>query len=218
MKKWLLTLLIIALAYIVFSGEFFIEARGAIFSSMQDRLAHKNELSYIREKNQQLEIEVLNLREGHLLVDNKKGINAKVFSVYPFADRSKIIVNAGKEQGVEIGSAVTSGNILVGRVIETARRTSVVQTVFDSRFQIPARIGEAEIDALYTGGMRPKLRIIDTNDPPQYGEIVVSASPELPYGLGIGKILYVSEGVMKEAVIEPFLEIKKIRNVFIIAI
>jgi len=217
MKKWLLTLLIIAGAYIVFSGEFFIEAKGVIFSSIQGGLTHKNELSYVREKNQQLEVEILNFRKGNLLVDNEKGINAKVFSVYPFADRSKIIVNAGKEQGVEIGSAVTSGNILVGKVIETARRTSVIQTVFDSQFEIPVRIGEAEIDALYTGGMRPKLRIIDANDPPQYGEIVVSASPELPYGLGIGKILYVSEGVMKEAVIEPFLEIKKIRNVFISA-
>ncbi len=215
MQKWLLMLLIIASIYIVFSGEFFIEAKGAIFSSMQGGLTHENELSYIREKNQQLEIEILNLRKGNLLADNEKGISAKVFSLYPFADRSKIIVNAGKEQGVEIGSTVKSGNILIGKVIGTARRTSVVQTIFDAQFEIPVRIGEAEIDALYTGGMRPKLRIIDANDPPQYGEIVVSASPELPYGLGIGKILYVSEGVMKEAIIEPFLEIKKIRNVFI---
>jgi len=215
MKKWLLMLLIIVLVYIVFSGEFFIEGRGMIFSAIRDNLAHESELNYLRNKNQQLEIDILNLKKGNLLVNNEKGVNAKVFSLYPFADRSKIIVNIGKDQGVEIGSAVTSGNILVGRVIETARRTSVVQTVFDSQFEIPVRIGETEIDALYTGGMRPKLRIIDANDPPQYGEIVISASSELPYGLGIGKILYISEGVMKEAVIEPFLEIKKIRNVFI---
>jgi len=215
MKKWLLMLLIIAGIYIIFSGEFFVERKGAIFSVLRGKLVHENELNYIRERNQQLEIEILNLRKGILLTEDKKGINAKVFSVYPFADRSKIIVNSGKEQGVEIGSAVTSGNILVGRVMETARRTSVVQTVFDSQFEIPVRIGEAEIDALYTGGMRPKLRIIDANEPPQYGEIVVSASPELPYGIGLGKILYISEGALKEATVEPFLEIKKIRNVFI---
>ena len=218
MKKWLLTLLIIVGVYILFSGEFFIKGRGIIFSAMRDNLAYESELNYLRNKNQQLATEILNLRKGNQLIENKLGIYAKVFSLYPFADRSKIIVNAGTEQGVEIGAAVTDGNILVGRIIEATRRTSVVQTIFDSRFEIPVRIGEAETDALYTGGMRPKLRIIDANEPPQYGEIVVSASPELPYGLGIGRILYVSEGVLKEATIQPFLEIKKIRNVFIVTI
>jgi len=215
MKKWLLMLLMIAGIYVIFSSEFFIEKRGAFFSVIQGKLVHENEFNYIREKNKQLEIEVLNLRKEVLLTENKKGINAKVFSIYPFSDRSKIIVNAGTEQGVEIGDTVTDGNILVGRIIEAMKRTSVVQTIFDSQFIIPVRIGEAETDALYTGGMRPKLRIIDANEPPQYGEIVVSASPELPYGIGIGKIIYISEGVLKEAIVKPFLEIKKIRNVFI---
>jgi len=217
MKRWLFALIILAGAYAVLSGEFLIEGKGRMFALIRESFSSEGEADYLREKNQELEIELLNLKKGNSSIGALGGIEAKVFSAYPFSDRSELIVGAGSENGVKNGDAVIYGNILVGKVREAGKRTSVVQTVFDPEFEIPVRIGETETDALYVGGMNPKLNMIDSAEAPKCGELVVCASSDLPYGLGMGRTLEISEGLLKEASIEPLLEIKKIRNVIIVA-
>lgn len=217
MKRWLFALIILAGAYAVLSGEFLIEGKGRMFALIRESFSSEGEADYLREKNQELEIELLNLKKGNPSIGDIGGIEAKVFSAYPFSDRSELVVGAGSEDGVKNGDAVIYGNVLVGKVKEAGKRTSVVQTVFDPEFEIPVRIGETETDALYVGGMNPKLNMIDSAEAPKCGELVVCASSDLPYGLGMGRTLEISEGLLKEASIEPLLEIKKIRNVLIVA-
>ncbi|MFA4999491.1 MAG: rod shape-determining protein MreC [Parcubacteria group bacterium] len=216
MKKWLLALISIVGAYAVFSGEFLIEGKGLLFAFIREGLSSNNETNYLREKNQELEIEVLNLKNGNPSLSGVAGVPAKVFSAYPFADRSELTISAGSAMGVEIGNAVIYGNVLVGKIKEISKRTSVVQTVFDPKFEIPVRIGEAETDALYVGSMNPKLNMIDTNKSPKCGELVICAAKDLPYGLGVGRTLEISDGLFKEASLEPLLEIKELRNVFVV--
>lgn len=217
MKKWIFALIILAGVYAVLSGEFLIEGKGRMFAFVRDSFGSEGEADYLREKNQELEIELLNLRKGNSSITEISGIEAKVFSAYPFSDRSELVVNAGTDRGVEPGDAVVYGNVLVGKIKEAGKRTSVVQTVFDPEFEVPVRIGETETDALYVGGMNPKLNMIDSAEAPKCGEIVICASSELPYGLGMGRTLEISEGLLKEASLEPLLEIKKIRNVLIVS-
>ncbi|MFA5052536.1 MAG: rod shape-determining protein MreC [Parcubacteria group bacterium] len=217
MKKWLLVLIIIAGAYAVLSGEFLIEGKGTFLAFVRESLSAEGEKDYLREKNQSLEIELLNLKKGNPETGERKGTEAKVFSVYPYADRSELTLNAGSEKGISEGDIVLLGNALVGQIKEVRKRTSIAQTVFDPEFEIPVRIGEAETDALYIGGMDPKLKMIDSDKPIPPGEIIVSAASSLPYGLGIGRTLQVSEGLLKEASVEPMFEIKNLRNVLIVS-
>jgi cell shape-determining protein MreC len=216
MKKWIFALLVLIGSYAVLSGEFLIEGKGRLFAFVREGLSSEGEADYLREKNQELEIELLNVKKGNASISGLQGIEAKVFSAYPFSGRSELVVSAGSEQGVKPGDAVVYEKVLVGKVKEADRNTSVIQTVFDPEFEVPVRIGEAETDALYVGGMNPKLNMIDSAEAPKCGEIVICASSELPYGLGMGRTLEISDGLLKEASLEPLLEIKKIRNVLII--
>jgi rod shape-determining protein MreC len=217
MKKWLFALVMLIGVYAVISGEFLIESKGKMFAFIRESFSSEGEADYLREKNQKLELELLNLKNGNRSLGEKNGTEAKVFSAYPFSDRSEIVIGAGSDDGVIVGDAVVYEGILVGRIKETGRRTSVVQTVFDPEFETPVRIGETETDALYIGGMNPKLNMIDSTDPPGQGELVYSATSDFPYGLGMGRILEISQGSLKEASLEPLLEIKKIRNVVIVS-
>jgi len=217
MKKWLLALLVSVGIYAALSGEFFIEGKGSMLASVREGFSGESETDYLREKVQELEIEVLNLKKGNpSSVVSFEGVDAKVYSAYPFADRSELMINAGSDRGLIVGQAVVKGNVLIGRIKEVKKRTSVVQTVFDPEFQIPVRIGEKEVDALYGGGMNPRLNLIDVAEPLPSGEMVISAADGIPYGLGMGHTTQVKEGLLKEASIEPLFEVKDIRNVTVV--
>jgi len=214
MKKWLIPLIVLISAYVLFSGELIIQARERLlYFFRRDNL--NTEIEYLRNKNQALEIEIFNLRNNNVLLDNTEDVNARVFARYPFTDRSKIIINIGSENGIEIGDTARINNTLIGRVETVYKRTSVIQTIFDSEFRIPVRIGTEELDALYVGGINPRLTMISTDALLQYGDLVVSASSDFPYGLGIGSVLQVFEGATREASVRPLFEIKAIRNVSI---
>jgi rod shape-determining protein MreC len=217
MKKWLLVSIITICAYAVLSGEFLIEGKGAVLGLVRESLSGNGEIEYLREKNQELEIELLNLKKGNLDINfTENSVSAKVYSAYPFADRSELIINVGENKEIKPGMAVVRNNALIGKIKDVKKRTSVVQTVFDQEFQIPVRIGEEEIDALYVGGMNPKLNLIDSNKDICQGKMIVSSASGIPYGLGIGYTIKIKEGVLKEASVEPLFELKDIKNVSII--
>ncbi len=212
-------LIILIGAYVLLSSEFFISSKGGALLLIRGATAIDSEITELREKNKALEIVILNLKVANPAIydlTTEKGVRAKVFSAYPFADRSKLTVNTGSKHGVEVGDAVILANSLVGRVMETHTRISIVQTIFDPEFKIPVRIGDGELDALYIGGVTPRLNMISANASPQYGELVLAVSPELPYGLGMGRVLQVTEGPLRGASIRPLFEIKEIRDVFIL--
>jgi len=202
--------------YALFSGEAFIEKKGMILASVSGSFGSSGEVEYLKEKNQRLELEMLNLKKGNPKVIPDRTIEAKVFSVYPFSNRSEVLINIGSDKGIKVGSAVIGNGFLVGRVKEIRGDISVVTTVFDNDFKLPVRVGDKEIDALYIGGLNPRLDLIDATCGVSSGDLAVSASSDLPYGIGVARIVKVTEGVMKEAVVLPLFEVKDLRNVFVV--
>lgn len=215
-RKWIIVLIVGAGIYMGLSGESFIERKGMILASVSGSFGSADEIAYLKEKNQKLELEVLNLKQRN--PSPPEGlIDAKVFSVYPFSGRSEMVVSVGSDDGVEVGSAVIGEGFLVGRIKEVKRDMSVVTTIFDSDFKLPVRIGESQVDALYVGGLNPRLDLIDKCAGIAGGSIAISASSEMPYGLGVARTMKVSEGVMQEADALPLFEVKDLRNVFVVA-
>ncbi len=218
-KKWIFAGLIAVGIYALLSGESFIRQKGLILASVSQSVSSDEggELAYLKGEKERLEIELLNSRcSNDDVLKEREGISAKVYSGYPFADKSEILINVGLKNGIEVGSVVVANNSLVGKIKEVYRETSIVSTVMDQGMKIPARIGEKEIDALYVGGLHPRLELIDSKEPIVGGEIIISADPNLPYGLGLGKTTSVKDGLIKEADIEPAVEIKSLRDVSVI--
>lgn len=217
-KKWGTALVLGLITYFIFSGEFFVSNKGHLFATVaQGFYGVSDEIQRLKDENQQLKLENLNLKSGILKRAQTSSMAAKVYSLYPFINRSEMLIGSGYDDGVRVGNVVVSGNYMIGVVKSAYKGTSVVQTIFDSSFKIPVRVGEKEVDALYLGGLDPRLDLIDDKQEINQGDLIISASKEIPYGLGIGKISAVKGGIVKKAGVEPLFEIKKLRDVSIFA-
>lgn len=218
MRRWVLPIILSLGVYISLSGEWFTLNKGVVFAFVSDRFGRLSELDYLRDKNKQLEVEILRLKSAASAIVSVSGdpLKAKVFSLYPFSNRSELMISAGSAAGVNPGDVVTSGNFLVGRVSDVGRNMSVVQTVFDRNFKIPVRIGEKEINALYVGGLEPRLEMIDSKDGLPCCEVIFTSAAGYPYGLGVGRVKKVNGDLIKTADVEPLFDIKNLREVGIL--
>lgn len=165
-------------------------------------LLYRNSDSTTREQDlllrvQSLEAERVSLRAIQNSIAYDKGQAAFVFARYPFNAKQEIVVSIGSESGVSVGDiAIVPANgpdgqptgILLGKVTKTFDHTSVVQTIFDSKFEMAVRVGERSVEALLKGGSTPHITLIPRRSMVQKGDIVYSASQSLPYGMAIGAI------------------------------
>lgn len=161
-------------------------------------------------------------------------IPAVVYSRYPFNFKNQFLVNAGTMHGVSVNAAVTfggstlrdasgqaaltTGGVLVGKVVKAFDDMALIHTVFESEFQTPVRIGDAGIEALFKGGNLPKAVFIPIKSEVQKGDIIYSSSPDFPYGLPIGEIADVimsADQLFKEATIAFAYDINAIQAVLI---
>ena len=116
-----------------------------------------------------------------------------VYARYPVNARSEFLIDAGTQDGIGIGKAVvieaaTSSYVLIGRVQSVANDTAVVQTVFDSAFRMPVRVGPHGYDGLLVGGVNPVVTSISKNVAVQMGNVVESADASSTYGLPIAEV------------------------------
>ncbi len=115
-------------------------------------------------------------------------LRAMVYSRYPMNFKNEFLIDIGKNEGVSAGKAVMFGGILIGKIEKTFDDTALVETVFDSRFQTPVRIGAEGIDALFKGGSLPQVGLITLKSATANGDIIYSASPDFPYALAMGEL------------------------------
>lgn len=216
-NNWLLVVAVAFGIYLVIGGESVLSNRDRLLSFALGSTV-PSELDNLRNHNLELEAQLLNLK-----IDNQKKqhgkVTAKVYSLYPFANRSELTINKGEDAGLKEGMAVVLENsILVGKIKVVYKNSSVVQTIFDKNFKIPVRIGEQETDAFYNGGFTAKLSLIDAKSSADENDFIIAADKELPYGLVLGKLKDVSDnGPLKEAKLQPLYELKNLRNVVVIA-
>ena len=115
-------------------------------------------------------------------------IYAPVFARYPFSFKDEIIIGKGSNDGVSVNMAVVTQGVLIGRVKIVKEKYSLVQTVFDSKFELPVRLGSKGTPALLIGGFVPKITLIPRTEHITRGTAVYGASLDLPYGIPIGEI------------------------------
>lgn len=164
----------------------------------------RTERERLRTENEKLKADIALLEQvrNYMPRGSQNSIPAFVYSKYPFNLKNEILISIGEEQGVKVGQTVVFQGLFLGKVINVFDSSAVVQTIFDSRFALAAKVGEGAIDALLKGGDEPKLTLVVKNAQIKEGESIYSAAPGVPYGLPIG---HVREYRMKEG--DPFGEV-----------
>jgi len=219
MKKFpIIGLLVLLASLIIYSGSLFdfkLSTSHSLNNSIRTIFSGKDGLEE--------RIELLETENRHLNSLLNEGVeredSIKVYSSHPFNSRGEIAIAAGRNRGIETGDVVVySGNILVGQVRSVFEYSSIVTTIFDSSWEVQARIGESEIDALMQGGNEPKMTLIPKDEHIQAGDIVLVAGKNFPYGLElgfVGETNDVSGDVFQEAILEPSFKVKDLRDVSI---
>ena len=159
-------------------------------------------------------------------------VYAFVYSRYPFNVKNELLVDAGRARGVAEGDmalipydapARTEPKIqgsFLGVVKEVREATSIVQTIFDARFERAVRIGSEGVDALISGGNEPRVTLIPKRASVEKGTIVYAASPDLPYGIPIGtleEIVPSSDALFREAKLSLGYEANEIKVLRIVS-
>ena len=157
-------------------------------------------------------------------------VPALVYSRYPFNLKQELVVAAGSAQGVRAGDAVVipvdasssahvTQVILVGKVSAVFSDTSVVQTIFDPRFQTAVRVGHNGAESLLVGGVTPHLTLIAKNASVNENDAVFSAVPEFPYGIAVGTakdIHLQKDELFEEASLEAQYDVNNVKSVLIL--
>lgn len=169
---------------------------------------------------------------------NGKLLQAFVYSRYPFNFKNELLVNKGTKDGIKTGqpaiipwrlkppaaslSALSSSNglnlFLVGKVKDVFENYSVVETIFDSNFQLSVKAGMTGVSSLLKGGNNPKLTLIPENSEINKGDAVYSASPDYPFGFAVGlvkNIQFSSDHFFKEADLETVYNPNDLQSIFL---
>lgn len=152
-------------------------------------------ISDLRLKNAGLKAELLELQlkraasAADATDNNDQYRSAKIYSSYPFNDRSIFTIAAGARNGVRKNAPVLAARgLLLGKVIKVFDRFSEVESIFSPAWKLPVKIGAAGIDGLLIGGPDPRVTMIVAEGEIVSGNAVYSASRDFPYGLKIGDV------------------------------
>lgn len=167
----------------------------------------------------QAQLAVLQVMASQLPTSTPNAVRAMVYSRYPMNFRNELLVNAGSDEGVASGNAVTFQGMLVGQVQKVFENESLVQTIFDNDLKMPVRIGSAGIDGLLQGGADPMVGSIAGTAMIAPGDIVYSAAPDIPYAQPIAEVMATStsaDSLFQQATLSFPYDINNIETVLVI--
>ncbi|MBU0561383.1 MAG: rod shape-determining protein MreC [Bacteroidetes bacterium] len=151
-------------------------------------------------------------------------ITAEIISKLASTTQGNFIVNKGNSDSIKTGMPVINENGLIGIVSETSSDFSVVKNIKNSNLKMACSIQRTNINGLVNwDGNKLVMKNTATTLDIQIGDRVVTSDfstifpPSIPVGL-VSKIESNIYGVLTNIVIEPFVDLKSIENVFIIKI
>jgi rod shape-determining protein MreC len=108
-----------------------------------------------------------------------------------------VLVNAGRQQGIEKGQAALAGDGLAGRVAEVGERSARVLLLTDINSRIPAVIADSRYRGILAGDntAHPRLLYLPEEARPEPGERIVTSGHGgvFPPGLPIGRVVRAGE-------------------------
>lgn len=127
-------------------------------------------------------------------------ITARIIADSDTAFVRSVLVMAGSDQGVDSAQAVLGGEGLLGRIVETGKRSAHVLLVTDMNARVPVFVGGENIRAMLSGNNtdRPVLIHLPPQAQVKAGDRVVTSGHGglYPHGLPVGEVVAASDGSM----------------------
>lgn len=198
------------------------------------------ELGNLRQENAELEAELRRLREGKLSRADLERENeelrallgmrgrlgftttgAQVIAQPPNAFEWSVLIDAGAEQGIEVGMAVINADGLVGKVIEVTRRNARVQLLTSPNAGYAVRISGSGEEGLLTGrGSRPfQVEVLNPEAEIEAGAQVVTRvfqGTTIPDGIPIGEVERPRSGGSRFLSVRPYVDFTRLHLVQIV--
>ena len=197
------------------------------------------ELGGLRDRNAVLEEELEELRRqrvstAELLQENAElraalgmrerlGVTttaATVIAQPPTSVERTVLLDAGADQGLQVGMAVINGNGLVGKLTEVTPTNARVELLTSPSAQYGVRVAESGEDGLLTGrGANPfQLEVLDPDAEISEGAEVVTrlfAGTSIPGGIPIG-VVEGRRGNSRFLAVRPFVDFTRLGTVQIV--
>ena len=183
--------------------NFVIETSKSITNFFQkDNPVDKNKLKYLENKIETLKNENIAL---NLQIENFKKISreeiykyetlqAKVLLYKSNILHETVIINKGKNDGIQAGDPLIKNNILVGKILKTNFNSSHGILITNINSRIPVRIGKKNYKAIVVGNPKSERQLNLEFLPKEYnfedGDIIYTTSIEniMPDGILVGEI------------------------------
>ena len=125
------------------------------------------------------------------------------------------LINVGRSDGVEDGSAAVDGQGLVGRVVGLGERASrlLLLTDFSSRVPVVVQPGARRAILSGDGTIAPKLEFLDGSDRIKPGDLVETSGDGgvLPPDLPVGRVIATSSGTWRTALLADYARLEFVR-------
>lgn len=176
-------------------------------------------------ENESLKTELAKARvmksESSRSTDNM--LQVSVYSNYPFNLKSQLLVSGGANDGVKSDqpvfvSSASSNPVLIGKIAEVFENSSLVQTIFDSNFQISVKVGPTGVSSLLKGGNSPRLTLMPKDAKVNEGDAAYSSEQDYPFGMPLGLVKNISlsaDQFFEEADLETAYNPNDFQTVFI---
>lgn len=166
-----------------------------------------------------LDSENKSLRELlNLEVDPKyKSISARVIADTGNTYVKSVLVSAGYKLGVKKGSAVISGEGLIGRVVEVSESTARILLVTDINLRVPVVVEDTGHHAILSGANSENPHLIHIPQGTEIAEgsrLITSGYGGIyPYGLPVGSVVIGKYGVKEVNLYSNFDKLQIVRVV-----
>lgn len=172
---------------------------GDYFNVMEQNEALRRENAELRQwMNEALELRetvaVYEALQGYAAPPEAQPVDAFVIGEANDAFARSMIVNAGRENNVEVGQAVVGDNGLVGRIVEAGSTASRILLLTDIQSRVPVYIEGADVEGILVGNTRsdPVISFTeiaqDIEAEPGQRVLTSGAGGALPRGLPVGVV------------------------------
>ena len=214
----------IALNSIGFLGKTIYQAE-SYFNLSEENKILRQQNSNLAYENMQLQDALLeNLRLRKLLGFRQKTklnlITAEIIGQNPHDIVSGLLLNAGRDLGIQESAAVLTADGLVGKIISADDNYSVCQILLDANSRVSAKIQRnRELGIIaWDGGTQLKLLYIAKTINVYVGDVIITSgmSRIFPENIKIGVVIDISlenEGMFQEIMVQPSVAFSRLEEV-----
>lgn len=200
----------------------------ALYGARQESHRLRAELEQAQLRMHELETRAAEADELAALLDFKQSYSsgplmaARVIGVSPGAATRTVLIDRGREAGLEVNMVVLTPTGLVGKVVTVFPGAAQVLLITDQKSGVGVQVGDTQLQGIVkgTGGSVCRLEYISNEEPVAVGaEVFTSGQDQLfPKGLPVGRVVSAGRGeFFQEITVQPAASLTRLEHVLVVA-